>query len=47
VGYLARVTFGPKMRTVCVGTVYEVGGGDPHSCSLHLDREGQIAWRRD
>lgn len=45
--YLARIRFRQEMRSVCVGTVYEVGSGDPESCSLQLHRDGRITWRRD
>ncbi len=45
--YLARVTFGPEMRTVCVGVVYEAHSGDALQNSIQLYRDGVLRWRRN
>ena len=45
--YFARARFGAEMRSLCVGTVYQVHTGDPESNSIQLHRNGVLRWRRD
>ena len=45
--YLVRTRFGDELRSLCVGTVYQVHAGDPESNWIHLHRDGALRWRRD
>lgn len=46
--YVARFRFDDlQVRSLCVGTPYQVGSGDPASNSIHLHRDGRLAWQRD
>ncbi len=44
--YLARITFGPEMRSLCVGVVYQAASGDALQNSIQLHRDGVLRWRR-
>ncbi len=42
--YFARVRFGPEMRSLCLGTVYELHNGDARQNSIQLLRDGTVTW---
>ena len=44
--YIARFTFSPEVRSLCVGVVYEDHAANAQQNSIELGRDGLLRWRR-
>jgi hypothetical protein len=44
--WIARQHLGAEQRALCLGTVYEVGGGNPQANAIELLRDGTVTWWR-
>jgi hypothetical protein len=48
VSYIVRCRFDdPRVRSLCIGVVYEAHSGDAQQNSIQLGRDGVLRWRRE